>query len=132
MTAACTTSALDFHSDDLAEQEACKAVCAGCELRVSCLAGAIARDEPAGVWGGESFPRVAMVVAHVRPAVYAPAHNRAHYMSGCRHADCLAANAAYIAQWRQQRAWSAPVVRETPPEQLDLFGQVTASGMVNA
>ena len=30
-----------------------KAICAGCPLRVSCLAGALDRREPWGVWGGE-------------------------------------------------------------------------------
>jgi WhiB family redox-sensing transcriptional regulator len=32
-----------------------KAVCAGCELVVPCLDGAMQRREPWGVWGGQLF-----------------------------------------------------------------------------
>lgn len=32
-----------------------KALCAGCPMRVKCLAGALSRSEPCGVWGGELF-----------------------------------------------------------------------------
>lgn len=32
-----------------------KVICAGCELRDECLAGATERGEPFGVWGGECF-----------------------------------------------------------------------------
>jgi WhiB family redox-sensing transcriptional regulator len=32
-----------------------KMMCAGCELRDDCLAGATERGEPVGVWGGECF-----------------------------------------------------------------------------
>ncbi|WP_337059412.1 WhiB family transcriptional regulator [Kineococcus sp. G2] len=40
------------------EQElvlAAKALCSPCPLRAACLAGALARREPAGVWGGQLF-----------------------------------------------------------------------------
>ncbi len=37
------------------EVEQAKALCAGCPVREGCLAGAIARQEPWGVWGGEVF-----------------------------------------------------------------------------
>ncbi len=30
-----------------------KAICAGCPIRAACLAGALDRREPWGVWGGE-------------------------------------------------------------------------------
>lgn len=35
--------------------ERAKALCADCPLRVECLAGAVSRREPWGVWGGEVF-----------------------------------------------------------------------------
>lgn len=33
-----------------------KEVCGGCPVRTQCLAGALEREEPWGVWGGEVFP----------------------------------------------------------------------------
>jgi WhiB family redox-sensing transcriptional regulator len=35
-------------------QEA-KSLCGGCPVRAQCLEGALSRQEPAGVWGGELF-----------------------------------------------------------------------------
>lgn len=35
------------------ELERAKALCQGCPVRVSCLAGALQRQERWGVWGGE-------------------------------------------------------------------------------
>lgn len=49
-----------------AELERAKLLCADCPVRASCLAGALARREPWGVWGGEIFERGA-VVARKRP-----------------------------------------------------------------
>lgn len=122
--ALCTTHPdLDWHSTDPAEQEACIAVCGGCPARVTCLAGARARGEQFGIWGGESFNVVDMAepVAWVRPAIYAPVHNRAHYVSGCRHPDCLAANASYVAKWRATRTPAPTKPPVEPP--LSLFDE---------
>ena len=44
-----------------AELELAKALCAECPVRVACLAGALDRQEPWGVWGGEIFERGAVV-----------------------------------------------------------------------
>ena len=41
-------------NDRVAREEAAKAVCAACPARASCLAAALRRREPAGVWGGLS------------------------------------------------------------------------------
>jgi WhiB family redox-sensing transcriptional regulator len=41
--------------------EVAKTLCGGCPLKVECLAGAIERAEPWGVWGGEIFERGAVV-----------------------------------------------------------------------
>ncbi len=43
------------------EVELAKALCAGCPVREGCLAGAVARQEPWGVWGGEVFVDGAVV-----------------------------------------------------------------------
>ena len=42
---------------DPGDLELAKAHCRGCPLRAACLAGAIERREPCGVWGGEIFDR---------------------------------------------------------------------------
>ena len=49
-----------------AELETAKAFCSGCPVRSACLAGALDRAEPWGVWGGEIFDRGA-VIARKRP-----------------------------------------------------------------
>ena len=46
--------------------ELAKTLCGGCPGRAECLAGALARGEPWGDWGGELFVRGA-IVAHKRP-----------------------------------------------------------------
>lgn len=43
-----------------------KALCAMCPLQAECLAGAMERREPWGVWGGELFVD-GVVVAYKRP-----------------------------------------------------------------
>ena len=42
-----------FFSEDAHELARAKAICRPCGLRESCLAGAIERQEPYGVWGGK-------------------------------------------------------------------------------
>jgi WhiB family redox-sensing transcriptional regulator len=49
-----------------AELELAKSYCQDCPVRAACLAGALARREPWGVWGGEIFERGA-VIARKRP-----------------------------------------------------------------
>jgi len=44
-----------FFSDEIPDIELAKAVCSTCALVVPCLQGALARREPAGVWGGHLF-----------------------------------------------------------------------------
>ena len=46
--------------------ELAKAFCADCPVRNACLAGALARREPWGVWGGEIFER-GVVIPRKRP-----------------------------------------------------------------
>ncbi|MPZ66671.1 MAG: WhiB family transcriptional regulator [Pseudonocardiaceae bacterium] len=49
-----------------ADLERAKALCADCPVRQACLASALRRQEPWGVWGGEIFENGA-VVARKRP-----------------------------------------------------------------
>lgn len=42
-----------FFSDDLVDIGRAKAICAKCPRRANCLADALDRQEPWGVWGGE-------------------------------------------------------------------------------
>jgi WhiB family redox-sensing transcriptional regulator len=44
-----------------AELERAKALCGACPIKAECLAGALAREEPWGVWGGEIFDRGAVI-----------------------------------------------------------------------
>ena len=49
-----------------ADLERAKDLCGSCPARLACLAGAIERREPWGVWGGEIFERGA-IIARKRP-----------------------------------------------------------------
>lgn len=42
-----------WFSEYPAQIERAKALCAQCPVREACLAGALAREEAAGVWGGQ-------------------------------------------------------------------------------
>lgn len=50
-----------WFSDAPAQLELAKSLCGDCPVRVECLAGAVERAEPWGVWGGEIFERGAVV-----------------------------------------------------------------------
>jgi len=50
---ACTSDDANlFYSEEPADQEAAKAICAGCKCRAECLATAMLREDSWGVWGG--------------------------------------------------------------------------------
>jgi WhiB family redox-sensing transcriptional regulator len=44
-----------------ADLQLAKAYCQPCAMRPACLAGAVERREPHGVWGGEIFARGAII-----------------------------------------------------------------------
>src|SRR5690606_5861697 len=44
-----------FFSDELQDIARAKSICVECPVIVACLAGAIDRHEPWGVWGGQMF-----------------------------------------------------------------------------
>jgi WhiB family transcriptional regulator, redox-sensing transcriptional regulator len=50
-----------FFAESPQEVEQAKAMCRGCRARIACLAGALQRREPCGVWGGELLMRGAIV-----------------------------------------------------------------------
>jgi WhiB family transcriptional regulator, redox-sensing transcriptional regulator len=49
-----------------AELERAKTLCGACPIQAECLAGALRRAEPWGVWGGEIFER-GVVIPRKRP-----------------------------------------------------------------
>ncbi|SDD88592.1 WhiB family transcriptional regulator [Actinokineospora iranica] len=55
-----------WFADAPAELERAKGLCGDCPVRAACLASALARHEPWGVWGGEIFER-GVVIARKRP-----------------------------------------------------------------
>ena len=55
-----------WFSDLPADLQLAKAYCQPCPIRQICLAGAVERHEPHGVWGGEIFERGA-AIARKRP-----------------------------------------------------------------
>lgn len=55
-----------FFAESPEDVEFAKSLCGSCPARVVCLAGAIARAEPWGVWGGELFLR-GEIVPRKRP-----------------------------------------------------------------
>jgi WhiB family transcriptional regulator, redox-sensing transcriptional regulator len=57
----CTEDPELFFAESPQNVEQAKALCRGCRARVACLAGALEREEPWGVWGGELLMRGAIV-----------------------------------------------------------------------
>lgn len=55
-----------FFAESPADVEFAKALCQGCPVRAECLAGALQRQEPWGVWGGQ-LVLSGEVVARKRP-----------------------------------------------------------------
>jgi WhiB family redox-sensing transcriptional regulator len=55
-----------WFAEQPADVELAKSLCAACPARSACLAGALDRQEPWGVWGGELLVQ-GVVVARKRP-----------------------------------------------------------------
>jgi WhiB family transcriptional regulator, redox-sensing transcriptional regulator len=62
----CARNAQLWFSEQVADLEQAKAACRDCPLRQPCLAGALERAEPWGVWGGEIFEN-GRVIEQKRP-----------------------------------------------------------------
>jgi len=61
-----STSPELFFAESPADVEHAKALCTPCPVREACIAGALERREPWGVWGGELFVS-GVIVARKRP-----------------------------------------------------------------
>ena len=57
----CTEDPELFFAESPQDVEQAKEMCRGCRARLACLAGALERGEPWGVWGGELLLRGAIV-----------------------------------------------------------------------
>lgn len=57
----CTQDPELFFAELPQDVELAKAMCRGCRARLACLAGALERREPCGVWGGELVVRGTIV-----------------------------------------------------------------------
>lgn len=68
-----------FFSEDVRDIARAKHLCGTCEVRRSCLQGALERQEPCGVWGGELFSG-GRVLAHKRPRGRPPKYRAAEVM----------------------------------------------------
>lgn len=55
-----------FFAERPADLELAKTMCVDCPIRTECLAGALERAEPWGVWGGEIFDH-GVIIARKRP-----------------------------------------------------------------
>ncbi|HEU0192528.1 MAG TPA: WhiB family transcriptional regulator [Mycobacterium sp.] len=55
-----------WFAEDPADLQRAKALCANCPVRRQCLATALERAEPWGVWGGEIFDR-GSIIGRKRP-----------------------------------------------------------------
>lgn len=64
-----------FFSDHVADIARAKAMCGLCPLQESCLAGALEREEPWGVWGGELLSG-GRIIANKRPCGRPPKRPR--------------------------------------------------------
>jgi WhiB family transcriptional regulator, redox-sensing transcriptional regulator len=68
--AACRSAGVDltglFFSEDPGDLRLAKSVCAGCPVAEECLTAALARGEPAGVWGGQELKNGQVLARHRR------------------------------------------------------------------
>lgn len=55
-----------WFAENPADLQTAKTLCADCPVQLACLAGALQRREPWGVWGGEIFDH-GVVIARKRP-----------------------------------------------------------------
>ncbi len=61
LTNPCAENPELFFAESPRDVEQAKAMCIGCRARLACLTGALERQEPWGVWGGELVIQGAIV-----------------------------------------------------------------------
>ena len=101
-----------WFSDSPAELELAKSLCGDCPLRVECLAGAVERAEPWGVWGGEIFERGA-VVPRKRPRGRPRKEDVAR--DAVLRVEVEARLAAAVSRARSRSGWRPDMTRITRP-----------------
>ncbi len=89
-------------------------LCGDCALRTACLAGALDRREPWGVWGGELFERGAVVARKRRPG-------------RPRKDDHLDRRAAEVALEARMAELTRELAAQPEPDLDDEFADVCAS-----
>ena len=77
----CSENPSLWFSERPADLELAKEFCQQCPLRVPCLAGAVERAEPLGVWGGGIFDR-GVITAYKRPRGRPPGSARSRESRG--------------------------------------------------
>lgn len=73
-----------WFADHPAAVATAQAVCGTCPLRIECLAGALEREEPWGIWGGEVFEGGQIVARRRRPG--RPTRDDASHALAASHA----------------------------------------------
>ncbi|HEX3779070.1 MAG TPA: WhiB family transcriptional regulator [Pseudonocardiaceae bacterium] len=90
---------LDWIDPSPGQADQCRAVCAGCPVRLTCLTFALVHAEPWGIWGGlDPDERAALAdLTGLSAPIALPAHGfRARYAKhGCRCPACRHAHAVY-------------------------------------
>ena len=79
-----------FFAEAPGDVEEAKALCLDCPIRERCLAGALERREPWGVWGGELFVQ-GVIVARKRPRGRPRKHPLPDFAPAARQDDEAAA-----------------------------------------
>lgn len=104
---------LDWIDPTPEQARRCRAVCAGCPVRRTCLAAALTSAEPWGIWGGLDPDERAILARSLGLAAPAtrPLHGfRARYAKhGCRCRACRHAHAVYEHQRRHNHRRQKPV-----------------------
>ncbi len=83
----CSTDPELFFAESPDDLRRAKALCSACPIRVACLAGALQRGEPHGVWGGALFLR-GVVTADKKPRGRprrSPSVARGEVVAGSQH-----------------------------------------------
>jgi WhiB family redox-sensing transcriptional regulator len=102
---------LDWIEPSPEQEQRCRALCARCPVRQTCLNRALTAAEPWGIWGGldpDQRAVLARLIGFPIPAAL-PLHGfRARYARhGCRCAACRYAHTTYERQRRRHKASAA-------------------------